>query len=119
MCPSGGGAHRPVLRISLENRLKIRHVLINQIFQRDDDALLRITEQIIIAHLRVKQSIREVSELCECQVLLIRELVLYETGPLDMDIRLFFETLENHTFIRILRRGRRSGCYEGKFLRFL
>jgi len=104
------GTHRPVFRIFLKDRLKVWHIFVNQIFQRNNNSLLCITKQIIIAHSCIKQTIRKVSKLCQCQILFIGKLVCHKTGPVNMYIRLFFESLKNNPLVRILRRGCRSTC---------
>ena len=40
----------------------------------------------------------------------IRKNIEHKTGPVNMYIRLFFESLKNNPLVRILRRGCRSTC---------
>ena len=43
-------------------------------------------------------------------VRIVGKLVCHKTGPVNMYIRLFFESLKNNPLVRILRRGCRSTC---------
>ena len=69
------GTHCPIFRIFLKNCLKIRHIFIDQILYRNNDTLLCISEQVVITHTCIKQSIRQITKLRQCQILLVRELV--------------------------------------------
>ena len=109
--------HGPVLRIFLKHRLKVRHIFVDQILQRDDDPLLCIPEQVIVVHTRREKSVRQVSELCQGEVFLICKLVVHKTRPVDMYIGLLLQSLEDQLVIRLLRGRRRSACDKRKLFR--
>ena len=108
------GTHRTVFRIFFKYRLQVRHVFVDQVFQRNDDALLRITEQIVIVHPCRKQAVRKISELGQSQIFLIRELIVHEAGPVDMHVGLLLQPLKNQLFIRFLRCRCRCAGNKGK-----
>ena len=109
--------HRPVFRIFLEYSLKVRHIFVDQVFRRDDDALLRIPEKIIVVHTCRKKSVRKIAELRQRQILLVSELVIHKTCPVNMYIGLLLQSLEDQFLIRLLCRRRRSACNKRKFFR--
>src|SRR5699024_3807724 len=84
----GSSTHSPVFRVFLKNRLEVRHIFIDKIFQRNDDSLFRIAKQIIITHAGIKKSVRKISELGQCQVLFICKLICHKAGPVYMHIGL-------------------------------
>ena len=111
--------HGPVLRIFLKHSLKVRHIFVDQVFQRDDDALLCIPEQIIVVHARRKKSVRKVPELRQRKIFLICKLVVHKTRPVDMYIGLLLQPLEDQFLVGLLRGRRRSACDKRKLFRLL
>ena len=107
--------HGPVFRIFFKNCLKIWHIFINQIFQRNDDPLFCIPKQVIITHACIKKSVRKISKLSQSQVLFVCELICHKTGPVYMYICLFFQSFKDHSLIRILGAGSRSAGDKRKF----
>ena len=116
--PVRSGTHGPVFRIFFKNRLKIRHILVYEIFQRNDDPLFCISEQVIITHAGIKKSVRKISKLGQCQILFICKLVCYKTGPVYMYIGLFFQPFKDHSLIWILGAGSRRTGDKRKFCLF-
>ena len=113
-----GRTHCAVFRILFKNRLQVRHVFVDQVFQRDDDPLLRVTQKVIIAHARREQPVGKIPELSERQIFLVRELIVHEAGPVDMYVGLLLQPLEDQLFVRLLRRRCRSAGDKGKLPRF-
>ena len=111
--------HGPVLRIFLKYRLKIRHVFVDQIFQRNDDPLFCVAEKIIIVHARREQSVRKISKLRKSKIFLVCELVVHKTGPVYMYICLFLQPLEDQFIIGLLGCRCRSAGDKGQFFRLL
>ena len=104
--------HGPILRIFFKHSLKVGHIFVDQILQRDDDPLFRIAEQIVVVHSRGKQSVRKISELCQSKVFLIRELIFHKAGPVDMYIGLLLQSLKDQFFVGLLCCRCRSACYK-------
>ena len=54
-----------------------------------------IRDRIIISHARCKQAVRNISELGQGQIFLVRELIVHEAGPVDMYVGLLLQPLED------------------------
>ena len=104
------GDHSLVFRSQFENFLQIRHVFFDQIFDRDNDTLLRILQQIGIAETGIENQFRECLDVRHFKGDLVAPLVALNGLPFDMDVGRFFQALEDGAFVGIgLRTGRVVG----------
>ncbi len=88
------GAHGAVLRVLLKDLLEIRHIVVNVVFQIEDDTLICVAQQIAVGKISSKNKIRQGIGVGHIQGDFIAPLVGLDGGPVDVHIGLLFQTLE-------------------------
>ena len=94
------GDHGSVFRSLFENLLQVRHVFVDVIFERDDDALFRVFQQVSVAKTGIEDQFRQCFDVGHLKGDLVAPLVGLDRFPFDMDIGLFFKALEDGTIVR-------------------
>ena len=91
--------HFPIFRIFFKDRCQVRHICVYVLFQRNDDTLICIFQQIAVTKIRAENKICQRIRVCHGKGNLVRPLIALDRSPVNMNISLFFQTLENRTVI--------------------
>ena len=94
-------AHVAVFRGLFEDLAKVRHIFVNIILKRDNDALLSILEDISITKSCRGDELRRGLDVGHLERDLIAPLVTLDTLPVDMDVCLFLKALVDSTVVGI------------------
>ena len=94
-------AHCTVFRSLFEDLQQVRHILVDIFFKVDDDTLLRIFEQVGIIEAGREDEFRKRLEVGHLKSDLVTPLIAGDRIPIDMDIGLFFQSLEDRPVVRI------------------
>ena len=108
------GAHGAVLRVLLKDLLEIRHIVVNVVFQIEDDTLICVAQQIAVGKISSKNKIRQGIGVGHIQGDLIAPLVGLDGGPVDVHIGLLFQTLEDGAVVRLGFAAHREAGHTGK-----
>ena len=95
------GTHCLVLGSLLKDLVEVGHILLDVVFQIDDDTLLRILQQIGITETGIEHEVRQGLDVGHLQCDFLTPLVALDGLPLHMDVGLLFQTLEDGTVVRL------------------
>ena len=97
----GGGDEGAVLGIFVQHLLQVGHVLVDEVIHRDDGAVLGVAQQVVLAHLGVKDHVGQFL-LGQGQLLFLAELVVHVDRPVDVDVGGFLQPLGDQTVVDLL-----------------
>ena len=104
------GAHGTVLRELLKDLEEVRHVLVDVVFQGDEDALLGVLQDIGVAQAGGRNEFGQGLDVGQLERDLVAPLVGLDGLPVDMDVGRLFETLVDGAVVGVrLGVGRESG----------
>ena len=110
--------HFPVFRVLVEYSFQVWHVSVNIILQRNNDALVSVPQQIIIAKTCRENEICQCVRIRHCQRNLFTPLIPLNRLPLNLHIGFFLQPLKDGAVVwirlRICRILGHSG--QGRFL---
>ena len=95
------GTHRAILRIILENCLEVRHIAVNVILKRNDNALVGILQKRAVVKAGVENEVGKRLRVRHRERDFVAPLVSLHCRPLDFDVRLFLQSLENRAIVRV------------------
>ncbi|MNM74700.1 hypothetical protein D3C81_864650 [compost metagenome] len=95
----------------IQHLFEIRHVLLNQILQRDNNSVFSQLQKVIIRIACIEHGIREIAAR-DREVSFLYKYVIGVVLPVNMDACLLFQSLVNQLLIRVCRSKRRALCQE-------